>query len=109
MTFYNTTTDKYYRGGALKTAEGTIFNPREETLAKYGYGPYTPPPPPPPQPMTDEEISQMRQAAYVAECDPYLVAYQGYLVEGDAEKAESARKAYLKAKAEVRKRLPYAE
>jgi hypothetical protein len=61
-----------------------------------------------PQP-TQEEISQMRQSAYEAECDPYLVAYQGYLVEGDTAKAESARKAYLKAKAEVRKRLPYAE
>lgn len=61
-----------------------------------------------PQP-TQEEISQMRQEAYEAECDPYLVAYQGYLVEGDEAKAESARKAYLKAKTEVRKRLPYGE
>jgi hypothetical protein len=58
---------------------------------------------------TQEEISQMRQTAYEAECDPYLVAYQGYLVEGDEAKAESARKAYLRAKAEVRKRLPYNE
>ena len=61
-----------------------------------------------PQP-TQEEISQMRQEAYEEECDPYLVAYQGYLVEGDTEKAESARKAYLRAKAEIRKRLPYTE
>jgi hypothetical protein len=76
-----------------------------------------PPPPEPepipepeePKPPTNEEISQMRQSAYEAECDPYLVAYQGYLVEGDTAKAESARKAYLKAKAEVRKRLPYNE
>lgn len=60
-----------------------------------------------PPPPTNEEISQMRQEAYVAECDPFLTAYQGYLVEGDEVKAESARKAYLKAKAEVRKRFPY--
>lgn len=58
---------------------------------------------------TQEEISALRQSAYERECDPYLVAYQGYLVEGDTEKAESARKAYLRAKAEVRKRLPYTE
>jgi hypothetical protein len=56
---------------------------------------------------TAEEIAEERKKAYTEECDPYLVAYQGYLVEGDTAKAESARKAYLRAKAEVRKRLPY--
>lgn len=58
---------------------------------------------------TEAEIAEERKKAYEAECDPYLVAYQGYLVEGDTDKAESARKAYLRAKAEVRARLPYAE
>lgn len=57
---------------------------------------------------TEAEIAEERKRAYTEECDPYLVAYQGYLVEGDEAKAESARKAYLRAKAEVRKRLPYA-
>ena len=61
-----------------------------------------------PQP-TQEEISQMRQQAYEAECDQYQRAYLGYTLEGDSEKAESARRAYLKAKAEVRKRLPYSD
>jgi hypothetical protein len=56
---------------------------------------------------TEAEIAEERKRAYTEECDPYLVAYQGYLVEGDTAKAESARKAYLRAKAEVRKRLPY--
>jgi hypothetical protein len=56
---------------------------------------------------TADEIAEERKRAYTEECDPYLVAYQGYLVEGDTAKAESARLAYLKAKAEVRKRLPY--
>lgn len=56
---------------------------------------------------TEAEIAEERKKAYTEECDPYLVAYQGYLVEGDEAKAESARKAYLRAKAEVRKRLPY--
>lgn len=58
---------------------------------------------------TEAEIAEERKKAYTEECDPYLTAYQGYLVEGDEVKAESARKAYLKAKAEVRKRLPYNE
>jgi hypothetical protein len=58
---------------------------------------------------TEAEIAEERKRAYTEECDPYLVAYQGYLVEGDEAKAESARKAYLRAKAEVRKRLPYGE
>lgn len=61
-----------------------------------------------PQP-TQEEISQMRQTAYEAECDSLLIAWMGYTAEGDEAKAESARKAYLRAKAEVRKRLPYNE
>lgn len=60
-----------------------------------------------PAPPTNEEISQMRQEAYEAECDSLLTAYLGYTAEGDEIKAESARKAYLRAKAEVRARLPY--
>lgn len=60
-------------------------------------------------PPTNEEISQMRQTAYEAECDSLLIAWMGYTAEGDTEKAESARKAYLRAKAEVRKRLPYTD
>jgi hypothetical protein len=58
---------------------------------------------------TNEEISQMRQEAYEAECDSLLIAWMGYTAEGDTAKAESARLAYLRAKAEVRKRLPYGE
>lgn len=56
---------------------------------------------------TNEEISLLRQSAYEIECDRYQRAYLGYTLEGDSEKAESARMAYLRAKAEVRKRYPY--
>lgn len=62
-----------------------------------------------PKPPTNEEISALRQTAYEAECDSLLIAWMGYTAEGDETKAESARKAYLRAKAEVRKRLPYNE
>lgn len=57
---------------------------------------------------TEEEISALRQQAYEAECDSLLIAWMGYTAEGDTEKAESAKQAYLRAKAEVRARLPYA-
>lgn len=106
MKYYNKTNNKFYRGGALKTAKGTIFNPSEATLKANGYAPYIAPVVEP-TPPTNEEISRMRQEAYVAECDSLLTAYLGYTAEGDTEKAESARRAYLRAKAEVRKRLPY--
>lgn len=108
MKYYNKTTNKFYTRGALKTAKGTIFNPSVATLKANGYEPYVAPvveatPP------TNEEISALRQQAYEAECDQYQRAYLGYTLEGDTAKAESARKAYLKAKAEVRARLPYTE
>lgn len=57
---------------------------------------------------TNEDISLLRQSAYEIECDKYQRAYLGYTLEGDTEKAESARMAYLRAKAEVRRRYPYA-
>jgi hypothetical protein len=91
----------YWTGKAL---EWRIFDapppPQEE---------YTEPTYEEPAPPTNEEISLMRQSAYEIECDKYQRAYLGYTLEGDTEKAESARRAYLKAKAEVRKRLPYNE
>lgn len=58
---------------------------------------------------SEAEISALRQQAYEAECDSLLIAWVGYTAEGDEAKAESARKTYLKAKAEVRARLPYNE
>ena len=106
MTYYNKAINKYYRGGALHTDKGTIFNPSVETLKAHGYAPYVAPVVEP-TPPTNEEISLMRQSAYEQECDKYQRAYLGYTLEGDEAKAESARRAYLKAKAEVRKRLPY--
>jgi hypothetical protein len=72
-----------------------------------------PPPPEPepipepeePQPPTEEELAEMRRQAYVAECDPYSMAYVGYMLEGDEDKAMSARASYLERKAEIRKRF----
>ena len=84
-----------------KALEWRIFDAPPPPVEEYQEPTYEEPPP------TNEEISQMRQSAYEAECDQLLIASLGYEAEGDTEKAESARRAYLKAKAEVRKRLPY--
>lgn len=89
----------YYEKGALVWR---IFDAPPPPQEDYQEPTYEEPPPP-----TNEEISLLRQSAYEAECDQYQRAYLGYTLEGDTEKAESARKAYLRAKAEVRKRLPY--
>lgn len=82
-----------YRGGELVWDMEIIQAPQAEE----------------PIPMTEEDIAEERKRSYVAECDSLLIAWMGYTAEGDEAKAESARRAYLRAKAEVRKRLPYAE
>jgi hypothetical protein len=104
MIYYNKMTNKYYRGGALKTAKGTIFNPTEETIKAHGYEEYVAPVIEP-QPPTEEELAELRRQAYIAECDPLSMAYIGYMLEGDEDKAMSARASYLARKAEIRKRF----
>ena len=69
MTYYNKATNKYYRGGALKTAKGTIFNPTAETLKANGYEPYVAPIAEP-QPPSREDVEAMRQEAYRLRVDP---------------------------------------
>ena len=69
MTYYNKTLNKYHRGGALKTAKGTIFNPTEATLKEHGYEPYVVPVVEPTPPSRDE-VEAMRQEAYRLRVDP---------------------------------------
>ena len=69
MTYYNKDKNTYYRGGALKTAKGTIFNPSEATLKAHGYAPYVAPIAEP-QPPTRENVEAMRQEAYRLRVDP---------------------------------------
>lgn len=103
MTYYNPTTKQFYRSGALRTADGTIFNPNAETLAAHGYEPYTPPPAPEPEPIS---ASEQRRMAYEEECDPLSMAYVGYMLEGNETAAAGCKAAYLTKKAEIRKRIP---
>lgn len=103
MTYYNTDTKQFYRGGVLRTKDGTIFNPTAETLYEFGYEPYTPPPAPEPEPIP---ASDLRRQAYEQECDPYSMAYVGYMLEGNEEAAATCKAAYLTKKAEIRERIP---
>lgn len=61
---------------------------------------YTPDPEPTPDP------EQLREEAYRAEADQYLLAYEGYLVEGRTQEAEQQKTLYLAAKAKIRERYP---
>ena len=55
---------------------------------------------------TNEEL---REQAYRAEADQYLIAYNGYLLEGKSTDAEEQRLLYLAKKAEIRERFPIEE
>lgn len=43
-----------------------------------------------------------RRSKYAEQADRYLLAYQGYLLEGDTEKAQEQKKLYLQTKAAIR-------
>lgn len=103
MKWHNPTNKQFYSRGPLKTADGTIFNPTAETLKAHGFEPYTPPPAVEPEPIP---ASEQRRMAYEQECDPYSMAYVGYMLEGNEEAAAGCKAAYLKKKAEIRTRIP---
>ena len=53
-----------------------------------------------PEPQPDPE--QLREMAYRAEADQYLMAYEGYLAEGKILEADEQKALYLAKKAEIR-------
>lgn len=57
-----------------------------------------------PEPQPDPE--QLREMAYRAEADQYLMAYEGYLAEGKILEADEQKALYLAKKAEIRERFP---
>lgn len=57
-----------------------------------------------PEPQPDPE--QLRQMAYRAEADQYLMAYEGYIAEGKIAEADEQKALYLAKKAEIRERFP---
>ena len=77
-----------------------IINPTEEQILADGWNEYIPQVAEP----IEIPIEEQRRQAYQAECDQYLIAYQGYLLEGNAEKAEEQKSLYLAKKEEIRER-----
>lgn len=77
-----------------------IINPSHEQIIADGWVEYVP------QVAQPIEVSseEQRRMAYEAECDQYLIAYQGYLLEGNTEKAEEQKALYLTKKQEIRER-----
>lgn len=57
-----------------------------------------------PEPQPDPE--QLREMAYRAEADQYLMAYEGYIAEGKIAEADEQKTLYLAKKAEIRERFP---
>ena len=121
-----------YAPSVLRVDGRTIINPNGKTLWKYGYLPLGESIMPmameghevhavgyevkdgqivrtweqvPIPPKTEEEFAEERKRAYEAECDQYLIAYQGYLLEGNLEAAEICKQAYLAKKREIRARI----
>lgn len=103
MRYYNPHTKEWYRGGVLKTKNGLVLNPTDNILKAHGYEPYTPPT------LEPEPASEQRRQAYVAECDPLLIASLGYEAEGNEEAAQACRAQYLQKKSEIRERIPDGE
>jgi hypothetical protein len=92
---------KYANNIVIKRDGMQIINPSEELILADGWVEYVP------QVAETIEIpiEEQRRQAYQAECDQYLIAYQGYLLEGNVEKAEEQKQLYLAKKEEIRKRF----
>lgn len=125
-----------YAPNSIRTDEGLVCNPRPDKLIPLGYKEVIYPEPPSdpeqiiaeesknmipvyteeadcirvsyvegdPEPQPDPE--QLREAAYRAEADQYLMAYEGYLAEGKILEADEQKALYLAKKAEIRERFP---
>lgn len=83
-----------------------IINPTAEQYKAAGYELYVPPTP---EPLTNDEIKEIRRQQYVANSDPLYIAWQKYLVQGEAEKAEQAKLDWLAEIDRIDKELPYNE
>lgn len=102
MTWRNVETKEFYRGGALRTKDGTIFNPTEATLKAHGYEVYTPPT----VEAVKVEPSEMRRMAYEAECDPLLPSIQSYELQGKTEQLEAVKAEWYARHKAIEERYP---
>ena len=77
-----------------------VINPSEEQILADGWNEYIPQFAEP----IEIPIEEQRRQAYQAECDQYLIAYQGYLLEDNFNKAIEQKELYLSKKKEIRER-----
>lgn len=100
---------KFYKGGALKTANGVIFNPTEAVLTAHGYEPYEPSAQVQQVP-TAEEITALRKAAYVQRVDPITCEIERLKeMDGTFEEIEEARNRRAEVVAAIKSEYPYPE
>lgn len=78
-----------------------VINPSEEQILADGWVEYVPQVAEP----TEISVEEQRRQAYQAEADQYLIAYHGYLIEGEIEKAEEQKQLYLTKKNEIRNNI----
>lgn len=78
-----------------------VINPTEEQIFADGWVEYVPQVAEP----IEIPIEEQRREAYKAEADQYLIAYHGYLIEGEIEKAEEQKQLYLLKKNEIRNNI----
>lgn len=55
---------------------------------------------------TTPTTESLRQLAYTQQADQYLIAYIGYTIEGNTEKAEEQKALYIAKKTEIRELYP---
>lgn len=95
---------QYIKNGEVKPQSGIIIkkngkqilNPSEALILAEGWIQYNP------ENTIEISIEEQRRLAYQQECDKYLIAYQGYLLEGNIEKAEEQKQLYLEKKNKIR-------
>lgn len=75
-----------------------VINPNEEQILADGWVEHIPQVAEP----IEVSIEEQRRQAYQAEADQYLIAYHGYMLEGELEKAEEQKQLYLLKKNEIR-------
>ena len=110
MTYFNKSTKEFYSGGQLRTDNGLIVHPTEDTLHKCGFATYPPPPVPEPHAPTREEIEAARAAAYRATVDPITCEIARLRDMGgsaaEIAEAEARREAAVAA---IKEQWPYTE
>jgi ABC-type multidrug transport system ATPase subunit len=101
MKFIKNNTIKHFNNIIIIKDGKQIINPSKEQILADGWIEYIPPTYEP----TPIDVEEQRRQAYQIECDQYLIAYQGYLLESNVEKAEVQKALYLAKKEEIRKRF----